>query len=78
MEDYPRNSFERHVQRTAHMRHYGKTLDRIEHEIKLNHDMTYLRLIVVAADLYATWADEMPEPVIRTEPEVASGEFTAR
>lgn len=36
------------------------------------------RMLVEAAKLYLAWSDEMPEPVIRTEPEVASGEFIAR
>jgi len=36
------------------------------------------RMLVIAAQLYLGWDGEMPEPVIRTAPEVASGEFTAR
>lgn len=36
------------------------------------------RMLVEAAKLYLKWDGEMPEPVIRTEPETASGEFTAR
>ena len=35
-------------------------------------------MLVAAAKLYLEWAGEMPEPVIRTAPELASGEFTAR
>lgn len=35
-------------------------------------------MLVAAAKLYLGWWDEMPEPVIRTKPEVASGEFVAR
>lgn len=36
------------------------------------------RMLVEAAKLYLAWDGELPEPVIRTKPEVASGEFTAR
>jgi len=35
-------------------------------------------IITIAAQMYLEWAGEMPEPVIRTKPEVASGEFIAR
>lgn len=35
-------------------------------------------MLVEAAKLYLKWDGEMPEPEIRTKPETASGEFTAR
>lgn len=36
------------------------------------------RMLVEAAKLYLSWDGELPEPVIRTAPETASGEFVAR
>jgi len=35
-------------------------------------------IMVAAARMYLGWDGEMPEPVIRTEPEVASGEIAGR
>jgi hypothetical protein len=35
-------------------------------------------MLVAAAKLYLSWDGEMPEPVIRTAPETASGEIAAR
>lgn len=77
MEDYPRNSFNEQVRRVANLRAYEKPLDRIRHEIKLNGDTDYLRLIVVAADMFLAYAPfDLPER--GPEPTEVSGEFTAR
>jgi hypothetical protein len=35
-------------------------------------------MMVTAAKMYLAWDGEMPEPVIRTAPETASGEISAR
>lgn len=66
MEDYPYNSFNEQVRRVANLRGYDKPLDNIRHEIKLNGDTDYLRLIVVAADMFNQWMET--DVMVRTEP----------
>lgn len=78
MENYPHNAFNDQVRRIAGMRAYEKPIEAIRHQIKLNGDTSYLRLLVVAADLFTSWAP-FPMPV---EPKrfgsSISGEFVAR
>lgn len=77
MEDYPHNSFNVHVRRVANARAYEKPIERIRHEIKLNGDTDYLRLLVVAADMFLSYQPfDLPER--GPEPTELSGEFIAR